>query len=67
MEATKYRGSHLKLILEVTTFHRWMEDREYIEKEVRHIRKRLTGMEGADKELALLDRFEKSFLKMVGV
>jgi len=52
--------------IEVTTFHKWMEDREYIEKETRHIRKLLQKMEGADKELALLDRFEKSLLKMVG-
>ena len=51
--------------IEITTFHRWMEDREYIEKEVRHIRKKLQDMEGADKEITLLDRFERSFLKMV--
>lgn len=47
--------------LEIATYNKWMEDKEYIEKEVRHIKnvmKRM-GLENS-KEMILLNNFQNS-------
>jgi hypothetical protein len=46
--------------IELSTVNYWMDDVEYIEKEIKNIRVVLNRMGGMDKELAALDRFESS-------
>lgn len=51
--------------IEITTYNRWLGDVDYIDKEIRHIKKVLKRMPGTDKEIELIKRFEKSFHEMV--
>lgn len=51
--------------IEITTYNRWMDDVDYIDKETRHIKKVLKRMPGTDKELELIKKFEKSFHEMI--
>jgi hypothetical protein len=46
--------------VELSTVNYWMDDVEYIEKELKDIRVVLNRMEGMEKEIAALDKFEAS-------
>ena len=46
--------------IELSTVNYWMDDVSYIEKELKNIRVVLNRMEGMEKELAALDKFEAS-------
>lgn len=50
--------------LEVATYNNWMEDIDYIKKELRHIKTVLKRMGNSEKELKMAEKFEKMILNM---
>jgi hypothetical protein len=64
--------SHIRHILqsilgvEVATYNRWIEDFEYMEKELRHVRKVLKRVGASEKEIAALNNFENMIMNLKG-
>jgi hypothetical protein len=50
--------------LEIATYNQWMEDVDYMKKEIKHIRKTLKRMGDTEAELKALDKFEKKISKL---